>query len=253
MTRLATSVVRRFAAGPARRLVVEDHYLVSVSEGSLRLEADGTVWVLPPSRAALIAADRPIEVTVTRPALTSAVLLAPSQLPPPSASLAAIDLSPLARALLEECAPWTAEVPLTPYAETMFRALAAAVWALAERPSRLHMPAGRSEEVRAALAVTGQHLAGPTTVIEVAAAVGLTPRTLARRFEAELGMTWRAALRRLRVLRGAELLAATSMPVSRVAHAVGYRSASAFSAAFTDLVGESPGQHRATVATIPPP
>ena len=39
--------------------------------GALRLEAHGSTWVLPPARAALIAAGEPIQVSIPRPVTTS--------------------------------------------------------------------------------------------------------------------------------------------------------------------------------------
>ena len=76
--------------------------------------------------------------------------------------------------------------------------------------------------------------------------VGLVPRSLARRFEEETGMTWRAVLRRMRVLRAIEELAAADTPVTRVAFMVGYASLSAFNAAFQELTGRTPTQYRAS-------
>jgi len=81
---------------------------------------------------------------------------------------------------------------------------------------------------------------------EVAGEVGLTPRSLARRFEDECGATWTAVLRRMRVLRAVERLAADDDSVTAIAHAVGYTSLSAFNAAFRDLTGRTPTQYRAT-------
>lgn len=53
-------------------------------------------------------------------------------------------------------------------------------------------------------------------------------------------MTWRAALRRMRILRAIELLAAGKESITRIALDVGYSSPSAFQAAFRDLTGKSP-------------
>jgi transcriptional regulator GlxA family with amidase domain len=155
------------------------------------------------------------------------------------------DLSPLVNALLAECGAWgdSAE-PLPDYAVTMFRALVAATWALATRPSPARMPAGRSAELRRALALTQQRLAEEPRVETIAADVGVAARTLARRFEDELGMTWRAALRRLRVLRAIELLAAGDDSVTTIAMAVGYSSLSAFQVAFRDVTGQTPTAYR---------
>ena len=243
---LAHSFVRDFEPEPERELCVDHHYLLCVSRGALRLEADGTVWSLPPARAALITAGRPIRVTIPQPATTSSVLVDPDQVPAPPAPLTVFDLSPLARALLDECRRWDgSDEPLDDYGVAMFRALVASTWALAEHPSPASMPTGRTDELRRALAITDERLADEPTVEQVAAEVGLTSRSLARRFETELGMTWRAALRRLRVLRAIEALAADDTPVTAVAFGVGYSSLSAFNAAFRDLTGQTPTEYRA--------
>jgi transcriptional regulator GlxA family with amidase domain len=126
----------------------------------------------------------------------------------------------------------------------MFQALAAATWALAEHPSPARMPTGRSAEVKRALAITAERLAEDPRLVDIADEVGLASRSLARRFEHELGMTWRAALRRLRVLRAIEQLAGTNRSVTEIALDVGYSSLSAFQSAFRDLTGQTPSAYR---------
>ncbi|MFC6345549.1 helix-turn-helix transcriptional regulator, partial [Nocardioides hankookensis] len=69
---------------------------------------------------------------------------------------------------------------------------------------------------------------------------------LARRFEDECDMTWRAVLRRMRVRRAVEELAAGDASVTTIAHTVGYTSLSAFNAGFRDLTGRTPTEYRAT-------
>ena len=119
-------------------------------------------------------------------------------------------------------------------------------WQLAETPSPVTVPAGRSPELRRALALTEERLAEDLTFEDVARDVGLAPRSLARRFEDECGMTWRALVRRMRVLRAIERLAAGEESVTTIAHEVGYTSLSAFNAAFRELTGRTPTQYRAT-------
>ena len=94
--------------------------------------------------------------------------------------------------------------------------------------------------------MTDEQLAGDIRFEDIAAEVGLAPRTLARRFEDEAGMTWRAALRRMRVIRAIEQLAAGDDSVTTIAHRVGYTSLSAFNAGFRDLTGRTPSDYRAT-------
>jgi AraC-like DNA-binding protein len=247
MARMAYSFVRTFAPEPARELCVDRHYLLCASAGVLRLEAQGQAWLLPPARAALIEAGTPIRVSIPQPATTASVLFDTGFTPAPPAPLTVFDLSPLARALVAECSAWgQSEDPLTAYAETLFAALAAVTWRLAQRPSPVVVPAGRSPELRRALELTERLLDGQVRFQDVADAVGLTPRSLARRFEDETGTTWRAVLRRMRVLRAIEELAASDMPITKIAFRVGYTSLSAFNAAFHELTGRTPTRYRAS-------
>jgi AraC-like DNA-binding protein len=247
MTRMAYSVVRVFPAEPARDLCVDHHYLLGASSGALRLETQGQTWLLPPARAALIEAGRPIRVSIPRPVTTSSVLFDTRFAPPPPAPLTVFDLSPLARSLVTECGAWGEDdQPLGAYAEALFTALAAVAWRLAERPSPVVVPTGRSPELRRALRLTEERLGGDVRFTDLADEVGLAPRSLARRFSDETGMTWRAVLRRMRLLRAIEELAASDTPVTTIAFAVGYTSLSAFNAAFQELTGRTPSEYRAS-------
>jgi AraC-like DNA-binding protein len=245
MTRPAYSFVRTFPAEPERELCVDRHYLLCVSAGVLRLEAQGQAWLLPPARAALIEAGRPIRVSIPQPVTTASVLFGAAFVPAPPAPLAVFDLSRLASALLTECGAWgPSEEALPTYARTLFAALAAVCWRLAEQPSPVVVPAGRSTELRKALRLTEQRLGDQARFEEIAEEVGLTPRSLARRFEDETGMTWRAALRRMRILAAVEKLADDDLPITTIAFSVGYNSLSAFNAAFRELTGRTPTQYR---------
>ena len=247
MTGKAYSFVRTFAPEPARDLCVERHYLLCASAGALRLEAQGQAWLLPPARAALIEAGRPIRVRIPQPVTTASVLFDTGFTQAPPAPLTVFDLTPLARALLAECSTWgESNDPLTAYEETLFAALAAVTWQLAEQPSPIVVPAGRSPELRRVLQLTEDRLGDQVRFEDLADQVGLAPRSLARRFADETGTTWRAIRRRMRVMRAIEELAASDAPVTKIAFKVGYTSLSAFNAAFRELTGRAPTEYRAT-------
>ncbi|WP_205963471.1 AraC family transcriptional regulator [Roseicella aquatilis] len=77
--------------------------------------------------------------------------------------------------------------------------------------------------------------------------IGMSGRTLTRRFEAELGMSLRSWRRRLRVFKAIELLGG-GLGVTQTAMELGYGSTSAFIYAFRTDIGRSPqnymrGQH----------
>lgn len=246
-TREAFAFARDFPATPPSELRTDRHYLLCASRAALRLEARGMTWLLPPARAALIAAGEPIQVAIPGPVRTSSVLFDTGFAPEPLTPLTVFDLSPLARNLLSECVGWSdGEGPLPPYPRTIFAALAAVTWRLARNPSPVAVPAGTSPELRRALSLTSDRLADEVRFEDIAREVGLTPRSLARRFEEESQMTWRAVLRRMRVLRAVEELAGGEDSVSTIAHRVGYTSLSAFNAGFRELTGRTPTQYRAT-------
>ncbi|TPG44817.1 AraC family transcriptional regulator [Roseomonas nepalensis] len=74
-------------------------------------------------------------------------------------------------------------------------------------------------------------------------ALGMSGRTLARRFEAELGMGLRAWRRRLRLFRAIEMLGG-GLGVTQAAMALGYGSTSAFIHAFRTDMGCGPQAYR---------
>jgi AraC-like DNA-binding protein len=80
-------------------------------------------------------------------------------------------------------------------------------------------------------------------VDEWAQVLGASPRTLARHFERETGMSLRTWRTRLRLLRAIEWLAQGRSPTA-IAHELGYASASAFNYMFRVEMGMSPLQWR---------
>lgn len=84
------------------------------------------------------------------------------------------------------------------------------------------------------------------SLAELARAAGTSPRTLARRVEASVGMTPQRFVQRIRVARAAHLLETTREPVEEVAARVGYADAAAFRRIFRRHTGTSPRGRSAT-------
>jgi len=95
-----------------------------------------------------------------------------------------------------------------------------------------------------ALELTNEHMSEHLHFDDLARMAGQTPRTLARKLSAETGMTWGQIVQKVRMIRAIEMLAETRMPVTEVALGVGYRSLSAFNAAFRHFTGQSPTAYR---------
>jgi len=235
---------KRFGPTGPMPFQVDRHYLLYALSGTLRLEAQGLRWTLPPARAALIAAGHPIQITHLTSLTSASVLFAPDFMPAPRQAISVFDLSPLARELIGECRSWGPDTVLSPYARRLFDALAVVALKLAETPSPFVLPIPSSPALERALSLTEAEAGGHPSFAGIARASGQSTRALARRFADEMGMTWRQALRRLRLMRAVEALATSDSPVTEVALSVGYNSLSAFNAAFRDLVGMSPTDYR---------
>ena len=232
-----------FPAGGPIDFCPDRHYLLYARDGVLRLDDGGRVWSLPPARAALIAATRPITFWLPRQVTALSVLFDATHGPAPAADLSVFDMSPLARALLEELRHCT-DGPTDTHEQALFDTLRKVVWRLAETPSPAQRPAGRSDLVRRALDRTEAKLDSQPSFAALAEDLAVTQRTLARHILAETGMTWRANLRRMRVIRAIECLADPDRSITDIALGTGYASLSAFNAAFREITGQTPSDYR---------
>ena len=90
----------------------------------------------------------------------------------------------------------------------------------------------------------GARLATPLSVNDLAAQLGVSPRTLARRFAEQLGTSPGAWLLSRRVAEARTLLAETDLPVEAIATRVGLASAVNLRRRFRAQVGTTPGAYR---------
>jgi AraC-like DNA-binding protein len=246
----AFAIAQTFPAAPRARFQTDRHYLLYARAGMMILEAGGRRWTLPPARAAIIPADAPIHVTLPRPVEAASILFDPAVFAAPAAELTVIDMSPLALELVRACSVFTdRKRPLDAYARQLFSTLAMVIGRLVQRPSPISMPLARSREVIEAVRIAETRLARPPEFEAVAAMAATSPRSLARKFSCELGLTWRQTVQRLRIIRAIDLLSETPASITSVAFAVGYESLSAFNAGFRSLTGVTPSEYRKAISS----
>jgi AraC-like DNA-binding protein len=107
----------------------------------------------------------------------------------------------------------------------------------------LQLPTPRDDRLRAIAQLLQDNPADNTSLTELGRTIGASARTLSRLFHDELAMTfyeWRTQLRVFHAL----VLLADGHDTNHVAHACGWANPSHFIAAFTKLVGTTPGRHR---------
>ncbi|MFD0274022.1 AraC family transcriptional regulator [Kitasatospora sp. NPDC127111] len=125
--------------------------------------------------------------------------------------------------------------------ERLLRVLVEELREADERP--LHLPHPRDDRLRAIERILSRTPADSTTLAGLGRQVGASARTLSRLLRDELGMTfyeWRTQLR----VHHALVLLAEGHDTTHTAHACGWANPSGFIAAFTDLVGTTPGRYR---------
>jgi AraC-like DNA-binding protein len=226
------------------------HYLLYASTGAFTLTVGHARWLLPPQRAAWLAAHTPMRLMAAGTGTTSSVLFTAASIPDLAFVCRVFVVSPLAREMILHAMQWVRTrdpdpaLPANQRAIPFFQALADVCLDLAAAPDEFWLPQAQSPELTAALDYSLAHLDETLTVGAVAAAVHVSERTLARRFAEETGMTWRQYLRRARLIRAMELLADADPKIIDIAYAVGFTSLSAFNHAFRDFAGETPGSYR---------
>jgi AraC-like DNA-binding protein len=222
------------------------HQVLYAAEGALRLEATERQWLLPPQRAAWIAANVEHRVSTTTGIALRTLYLSPSLTGPVSWTCRIFGAPPLAREMILHAMRWShLRRPSDRLADDYFRLFAALAVEWAREPAGFDLPLGRTTELRTAIAFVLSNLERDLSVGEVARAAATSTRTLARRFADETGTSFRAFVATARMLRAMDLLAAPAARVTDVAFAVGFASASAFTAAFTEFAGETPTAYRA--------
>ncbi|MDQ0377081.1 helix-turn-helix transcriptional regulator [Amycolatopsis thermophila] len=107
----------------------------------------------------------------------------------------------------------------------------------------LQLPEPRDDRLQAIARILYERPADNTPLAELGRTIGASARTLSRLFHDELGMTfheWRTQLRIYHAL----VLLADGHTTTHVANACGWANPSSFIAAFSALIGTTPGRYR---------
>jgi len=229
------------------------HQIEYAVHGVVEVETTEGTHLLPPHRAAWIPAGCTHQATLHASVTTISVLFDPSLVPDAGDGVRIMTASPLIREMVMHAVRW----PITrtdrdPIADDFFRTLAHLVAAeLTHDESRRGLPSSDDPIVAAAIDFTQLHLAS-VTLAQVCAAVGVSERTLRRRFADTLDMSWRSYLVQARLLRSMSLLAEPGRSVLDVAIEVGFENVSSFTRAFRRHAGEVPSDYRRRAARSRP-
>jgi len=225
----------------AKPLVFDRHYLLYCAQGSIRIEVDNLAWVLPPSRALWIPANTKITVDIKQRVQCCSLLFDTASFASPFEQCQVLTLPTLLKDMILHSKIWGPDRSVADeLAQHFFAAIVQMCGQLKEQPFALWVPRGQSERVRKALDYTQQHLSEPVTLVQIAAQVGSTERSLSRLFMRETNMRWSHIQRQMRMIKAIELLSNSQDKVLTVSLSVGYQSLSSFNRAFKEFTGFTP-------------
>lgn len=218
-----------------------DQFVYAVT-GVMRVRTEREAWIVPPDRAVYLPAQTEHSISIRGRVEMRTLYVARNARDDLPAAPTVLEVSPLLR-----------ELVLTLMGEPVIydekgRAGAVAFLILAEiaKARRLSLVTPMPRDPRL-LRVCNALLADPASRYTLESWVdtaGASVRTLARLFEAELGLSFTAWRQRVRFHNALEAIVAGE-PIARVAERNGYRSSSAFSAAFRKVMGQAPSSLQA--------
>jgi AraC-like DNA-binding protein len=217
--------------------------LVVVSTGVVTLLGPLGRWDIQAGHMVFIPPHRPYRLSATTPSHIRLVKFTTTAVRWHHHGCWAAPLSPLAREMIAFAGRWTEDRdPDDALANSFFDTLGLLMTEWFDRRRLMWAPFGRSREMRRVIAFAQQNL-DTATVGEVAELVGMSERTFRRRFNEELGFSWRDFMRETRMTRAIELLVKEGRSVTQTAFDVGFNSVPAFSHAFTTYAGRPPAAY----------
>jgi AraC-like DNA-binding protein len=212
--------------------------LIYAERGTLTTTAETGAWVAPPNRAIWIPADVRHVTRLSVNTGTRSIYIRKDAIAGLPIHCAVVQVDPLLRELILAVVRLPALYDEDGADGRLVKVLLDRVAALPQEP--LHLPTPTSAKLRAVAADLAERPDLP--LAEAARYAAMSPRSFARHFLVETGLTFGAWQRQARLLRALELLG-TGMSVGDVAFSLGYQSTSAFIAMFRQSFGSTPTRY----------
>jgi AraC-like DNA-binding protein len=226
------------------------HEVEYAFEGTVEIESASGHHLLPPHQAAWIPAGLVHRTTLQRVRSVSA-FFDPGMVDVPDRLVRILAVTPLLREMFKYAGRWSIDRSYSDAAsEAFLQALAYLTADALDHEMPLWLPVSDDPTVQEVMDYAQDHLA-EVTIAGAASAVGISERTLRRRFDFAAGMSWSRYLRTARVLKAMALLIDPQRSVLGVSHEVGFDSISAFNRAFMHYAGENPSAYRRRVIAVP--
>jgi len=214
--------------------------LIYASSGVMKVVCRRDVWVVPPSQAVWVPPEIEHEVYFPGDVSLRNLFIDPSVVADLPRECAVIKVTPLLRELILRAM----EVGEAYTAGSAGQRLMLVLLDELRRaePTVLHLPMGQDQRLQRVMEIMLKDPGDRRDLEQLAPLAGASPRTLARLFVRETGLTFGAWRKRLVLQEAIERLD-MGQSITRVAFDLGYQSLSAFIAMFRQALGASPGQY----------
>lgn len=210
-----------------------------VSEGLLVVTTDDGSWMMPPGQIGWIPPGMPHGASVHGAMSGWTGYLRRDLCDPLPRAPAVYRMSDLAKAVLGRLQESAMAADTSGRHVRLVAVLLDEMTCLPRQP--VHLPMPRDGRLAGLAATLAAQPSGSQSLDELARTAGLSRRSLTRRFRAETGMSLVAWRQVARMQRAIELLAGGAT-VTATAHALGYDSASRFTALFRRMFGSTPSR-----------
>jgi AraC-like DNA-binding protein len=215
--------------------------LVYAARGVMSVDTRDATWVVPPQRAVWMPPTVAHRLTAWGVVQLRSLYIRPEAAAQMPQSCEVFEVTPLLRELILRATELPLEYEESGPAGRIMRLLLDELASLPRLPYHLPMP--KTAPLDAICAGLMEAPNDPATLDDFATRHGTTPRTLARHFRRQTGMSFAEWRRRARLLRALGWIA-EGRPILAVALDLGYDSPSAFSAMFRRELGVSPSHFR---------
>ncbi len=214
--------------------------LIYAASGVMRVQTPHGLWVVPPERAVWVPPGTEHSTRMAGAVAMRTLYVRKRECARLPARCCVINISPLLRELILRAVSlpmlYKAAGPDGRVIDMILDELEGS------RTLPLHLPRPRDARVARVCDALAADPADARTLGAFGVEVGASERNLARLFGAETGMTFAAWRTQARLVAALELLA-QGRPVARIAEALGYDSASAFTAMFKRTLGIAPREY----------
>lgn len=214
--------------------------LIYASRGIMTVTTQAGTWIVPPQRAVWVPARVSHQIAMSGNVSMRTLYLGGDAAAHMPDACCVVTVPDLMRELILAVVAFEQPYPREGREARLVDVLLDELATIPVAPLFVHMP--QDKRVQEIVRVLRKDAADPRSLEEWSAQVGASPRTLARIFVKETGLTFGRWRRQLRLLAALEQLAAGAS-VTSVALSLGYDSPSAFISVFKKHMGATPAQY----------